>query len=164
MSNLSSASAVSLGTKPVKKLTLQNKVVWEKSGIINWLPRATDADRTTIYNGIGYRFGERLSSSGSTDSNSHLLELGLCASGYIPALPGDILRIQGFDPWVNTNFYVIAYDANNVKTGYATINSAKSPYTITLSTSTFGTNFNAIRFCVRNLSSESIVTINQELP
>lgn len=164
MSQLKNAAAVTLKGAPVAKLTIRGKLAWEKSRIINWLPRATDADRSTIYNGIGYKFGERLSSSGTTESNAHQLEQGMCTTGYISAQPGDVLRISGFDPMTSTNYYVIAYDANNVKTGYANINGAKSPYTITLSASTFGTTFNAIRFCVRNLSAESIATINQELP
>ena len=164
MSQLKNAAAVTLKGAPVAKLTIRGKLAWEKSRIINWLPRATDADRTTIYNGIGYKFGERLSSSGTTESNDHQVEQGMCTTGYIPAQPGDILRIRGFDPIITTNFYIIAYDVNNAKTGYLNINKAQSPYTVTLSTATFGTGFNAIRFCVRNLSEESMVTINQELP
>ena len=164
MSQLKNAAAVTLKGAPVAKLTIRGKLAWEKSRIINWLPKATDEDRSTIYNGIGYKVGTRLSSSGKTESNDKLMQQAMCASGYIPANPGDTLRIQGFIIASDMNYYVIAYDSTNAKTGYLNISTATSPFALTLDAATFGSNFNAIRFCVRNLNAESIVTINQELP
>lgn len=164
MSQLKNAAAVTLKGAPVAKLTIRGKLAWEKSRIINWLPLATNADRKTIYNGIGYKLGERLSSSGSTESNDTYLSKRVCTSGYIPAKPGDVLCIRGFDGPNGVNHYVIAYNSANTKTGYLNISEANSPLALTLDAATFGSNFNAIRFCVRNLTTESIVTINQELP
>ena len=164
MSQLKNAAAVTLKGAPVAKLTIRGKLAWEKSRIINWLPRATDADRSTIYNGIGYKLGTRLSSSGTEDFNATYLSKGVCASGFIPAKPGDILRIKGFQSADGVNHYVIAYNSSNTKTGYVNISTVTSPFALTLDAATFGSNFNAIRFCVRNLTAESIVTINHELP
>ena len=164
MSQLKNAASVTLNGTPVAKLTINGKLAWEKSRIINWLPKATDEDRCTIYNEIGYKIGTRLSSSGKTESTDKLMQQAMCTSGYIPAKPGDTLRIQGFIKPSDMNYYVIAYDSTNTKTGYLNISEAVSPLTLTLDAATFGSNFNAIRFCVRNLTTESIVTINQELP
>ena len=164
MSQLKNAAAVTLKGAPVAKLTIRGKLAWEKSRIINWLPRATDADRTTIYNGIGYKIGERLSSSGNVEASSKMLEQGMCTTGYIPAKPGDVLRISGFDLSAGTNYYIIAYDQNNTKTGHVVFSEIPSPHTAILTANSLGSNFNAIRFCARNLSVNTFVTLNQELP
>ena len=85
----------------------------------NRLPLATDTDRETIYGGDyngdgvndGYIQGQRLSSSGGTA----VLAIA-CASGFIPAKPGDVLRIKGISP-INgsASSYIITYDSANTK-------------------------------------------------
>lgn len=170
MSLFDNASSVTLNKKAVQKLTVSGVTVWEASGIVNLLPRATDEDRVTVYDGVGYRFGSRLNSSGQVVAGYS--SMGVCASGFIPAKPGDVLRVQGFSVIGSTQWYVIAYDSTNTKTGYKAMSGHPgvsestwvSPgyFELTLDEATFGSTFDAIRFSARNLSGESIATINQE--
>lgn len=134
----------------------------------NLLKYATDADRTTIYNGKGYKTGTRLSSSGSEGSYDNA-----CASGYIPAKVGDVLRIKNIEATSEYGWYVIAYDANNTKTGsviivgdeldvryYLTVSELATDGVV-LDEATFGSHFNAIRFSAITISDNTIVTINE---
>jgi len=54
----------------------------------NQLPISTDTDGT-IYNGTGYKYGQRLSSSGTlgNQNNSYV-------TGFIPCKVGDIIRMR----------------------------------------------------------------------
>ena len=149
----------------------------------NLLPLATDTDRTTIYGGDyngdgvndGYIKGQRLSSSGSTS----VLDIA-CASGFIPAVEGDVLRIKGITPIQGTaTQYVISYNSSNTKVQYKelldkdnnsdwTTQSSIYSYadgilTIPLTSANFGTGFNAVRFSAGTITAETIVTVNEEI-
>ena len=142
----------------------------------NLLPFAKDTDRVTFYNGIGYKTTTRLSSSGSAVSQT-----GMCASGFIPAKEGDILRIKGTMPKQGTASYVIAYDSSNTKTNHQSfpqhtsgsdwVANANHPWltyedgvlVIPLVSEYFGTGFNAIRFSAGTIDANTIATINQEI-
>lgn len=165
------ATAVTLNGKALKKLAVGAAVLWEKVEKLkgNLLPYATDTDRKTIYNGIGYKPGVRLSSSGSLSTVT--TDTDMCTSGFIPAKAGDIVRIKNFsmNSW---NAYIIAYDASNAKTGYAQIHAnyvdeldkTTADYFCkeTLTASTYGSNFNAIRVS-GVFDADTIVTINEEI-
>lgn len=56
----------------------------------NLLPLATDTDRTTVFNGVGYIDGYRLNSSGVQTACT-----GMMITGFIPCKAGDIIRIEG---------------------------------------------------------------------
>lgn len=140
----------------------------------NLLPTATDTDRTTIYEGKGYKTETRLSSSGSpTDA----IGRAVCASGFISAKEGDILRIKGISFVTGVSLYVIAYDSNNAVVKYNTLSGdaelgfidknnqkyADGILEITLSSEYFSTGFNAIRFSGGDINESTIVTINEEI-
>lgn len=140
----------------------------------NLLPTATDTDRVTIYEGKGYKTETRLSSSGSpTDATGK----AVCASGFITAKEGDILRIKGISFVTGVSLYVIAYDSNNVVVKYNTLSGdaelgfidknyqkyADGILEITLSGEYFSTGFNAIRFSGGDINESTIVTINEEI-
>jgi hypothetical protein len=166
----------------VTQIASGNTIIWKSSessgpsgpAYTNLLPLATDTDRKTIYNGCGYITGKRLSSSGSVSTAT-----GMCASGFIPAKEGDILRIKGTTPKTGTSSYVITYNSSNEKVAHKAlyqnsvpewVNSSSYPWqsyadgvlTITLD-SNFGTGFDAIRFSAGVINSDTIVTINQEI-
>lgn len=150
----------------------------------NLLPLATDTDRKTIYGGDyngdgvndGYIKGKRLSSSGSTADLSNA-----CASGFIPASPGDVLRIKGITPIQGTAAqYLITYNSSNTKVAYQQMldkddnsdwgaTGAKAWWSyedgvigITLD-SNFGTGFDAVRFSCGTIAADAIVTVNEEI-
>ena len=143
----------------------------------NLLPTATDTDRTTIYNGVGYSDGStRLSSSGSTSSAT---AEAMRASGFIaPVVEGDIVRIKNMNAVSGVNAYCIAYDSSNTKTNYQTLgvsgtvwqttqswcdyDSENNLFTITMTSELFGSNFNAIRFS-GGITEDTIVTVNEEI-
>ena len=82
----------------VKKIVAAGKVIWQKvMACTNVLPFATDLDLKTIYGGTGFKTGVRLSSSTTTAGGTVSLA-NMCTSGYIPAKPGDILRIKRTRP------------------------------------------------------------------
>lgn len=157
------------------KIVSGAKTLWERvAGITNLLPLATDLDRTTIYNGIGYKSGVRLSSSGSVSTLA-----GMCASGFIPAVVGDVLRIKNTKPKSGTSSYVITYDSTNAKVAHKTFGQDGSDWgtgssypwlayengilTIDLSSAYFGTGFDAVRFSAGTIDENTIVTINEEI-
>lgn len=74
----------------------------------NQVPISIDTDGS-IYNGVGYIDKYRLSSSGALKSNTYSV-----ATGFIPAKPGDTIRIGGL-VWHTDNHaanYLCAYDAD----------------------------------------------------
>lgn len=71
----------------------------------NKVPTSIDVDGS-IFNGVGYVGGTRLSSSGSTKADNYIT-----TTGYIPAKPEDIIRIAGAE--FNTGgCYVCTYDSS----------------------------------------------------
>lgn len=135
----------------------------------NLLPTATDSDRKTIYEGKGYITDHRLSSSGAIAK-----QIGTCASGYISAKVGDILRIKGIQSASGVNSYIISYDSSNTKVAHyqyyldASYNNSVCTYendilTVHLTSEVFGTGWDAIRFSTGTIDENTVVTINEEL-
>ena len=83
---------------------LTEKVV---GGYENLLEKATDTDKTTIYNGTGYKDGARISSSGSVSTLS-----GAFLTGFIPVKVGETIYFNG----------------NYIKTDWASYGSANSAF------------------------------------
>ena len=171
--------------KNVKGLTLPNgnavnlsvvdKTLWRKTKKYkNWLPFATNADRKTIMNDVGYKEGYRLSSSSGSESKND----AMCASGFIfPCKVGDVVRIKGTKPQKGAGSYLIAYNSSNAKTGYQSFAQTtdgsdwstvgghyqNGVLTYTLDESSFGTGFDAFRFSAGVIDENTIVTINEEI-
>lgn len=158
------------------------EIVESVIGYTNLLPTAKDTDRTTIYgsdytgDGVndGYLFNARLSSSGSVSTSN---ATGFSASGFIPAKEGDILRIKGSSPKTGVGAYVSSYNASNALVKAYALSQDGSPpdwvaknavaytdgiLTVTLSSTYFGTGFDAIRFS-GIFDSTAIVTVNEEI-
>lgn len=91
----------------LKQLFVNGIQIW-KRGYTNRVPISIDTDGS-IYNGVGYLNGYRLSSSGAIKGLA-----GSTVSGYIPVHGGDMVRIVGIK-WLNTEIslnYLCGYDAN----------------------------------------------------
>ena len=139
----------------------------------------------SIYNSIGYKANTRLSSS-TTTVGSAVSFTGMYTSGFIPAKAGDILRIKGTAPKSSTDSYVISFDSANTRItakpilvqespldwAYSSATVSKAPYQkyengileIDLSSTYFGTGFDAIRFSAGLIDENTIVTINEKIP
>ena len=138
----------------------------------NQLTKATDTDRTTIYGTSatpGYKEGYRLSSSGEVVAHE-----GIFVTGFIPAVPGSIVRIKNIKITAAQLLYVIAYDSSNEKTGYAQWNGTGSAtvqmenlgndlfnLTISLTADVYGTGFNAFRISSGGFSADTIITVDE---
>lgn len=119
----------------------------------NLIPTATDTDRTTIYNGTGFKTGKRINSSGEVvDYNG----ADMATTGFMPAKAGDIINVTGYKGNASYTCYIAAYDSSNKVTGKLTINSA-TVFPITLGEATFGSGFNAVRMS-GNITDETSVT------
>lgn len=161
------------------------EIIVESDGVAytNLLPTAKDTDRTTIYNGKGYKNeGTRLSSSGSISTASVAT---MSASGFIPASIGDTVRIKNFYSPQGANGYVISYNGNTkvahkewaagttldkwidgsgvqAHKDWYTIDVTNGIVSFTLTEANFGTGFDAIRFS-GVITDETIVTVNEEI-
>jgi len=153
-------------------------------GYTNLLPDAVDTDGVTIYGGDydgdgkpdGFLNDTRLSgSSGSTGVASG----GMCASGFIPASDGAVVRIKGTAPVTGVQSYLITYDSAMARLGNVGFGQdvgvwAPSAYqsdqvtyedgilTVTLDSSVFGTGIAFVRVS-GHMDENTIITVNQEI-
>ena len=162
----------------VIKLTSAGVTLWQIADTIkNLLPTATDTDRKTVFNGIGYVSGKRLSSSGAVSSSV----ASMCASCFIPAVIGDTVYIKDLKPVSGVTAYFITYNSANTKVKHQTLgqktdgsawsNANSVGYTydeennilvVSLTSVNFGTGFDAFRFS-GHMDENTIVTVNKEL-
>lgn len=183
--NLSDLKELYIDGIKLVELSIDGIKVWsmKTQSYTNVLPLATDTDRKTIYGEKGYRSGYRLSSSGGGIVSAN----GMCASGFIPCKVGDVLRIKGTKPKYGTASYVMSFDSSNKRvadanlgqisadnptwidkddvTGYgcADYNNITDTLTIVLDSETFGTGWDAIRFCAGVIDDNTIVTVNERI-
>lgn len=108
--DLSAYKSISINGTPMKKILIGGVVAWRKPAK-NWVPLSTDTDGS-IYNGVGYKDGVRLSSSGGISSSA---QAGSVTTGFIPwGGDTDVLRLKGVD-WVHESgkhYYVNFYNAS----------------------------------------------------
>lgn len=168
--DLTSATAVAIDNNPVTALYLDDKLIWSGAPveINNLLPTATDTDRVTIYNGIGYYNGKRWSSSGgkiTTGNNTTSM------TGFFDCKPGDVLRVWNYTQISGTQWYIITFDTNQKVVKCVGANGAspsggyEAPgYSETVLTEAEYGNFTSIRLSWGQFNADSIVTINQKIP
>lgn len=151
----------------------------------NLLPLSKATDRTTIYNGKGYKENTKLSGSGGGESTAGSGKEAMCSSGFIfPVVAGDKLYMKGIFPVTGSNHYVVGYDSANARTGNDTImfkadtdgtliwgtTGSSGKYTIeedgtivyTINTAKLGANVNAVRICA-GMDENTIITLNEEI-
>lgn len=123
----------------------------------NEIPKSTDTDRTTIYNGIGYQMGMRINSSGSVVTHT---DTAMGVTGFIPAKVGDVIEASNYDRNTAYTTYMAAYDSENACTGKLTLNASNvsaNSFSITLDETTFGSNFDSIRVAGNLTDATSII-------
>lgn len=147
---------------------------------VNQLPIAIDASGA-IYNGKGYKEKTRLStSSGSFEERT---EAGWCTSGFIPIARGDVIRLKnckctvsttaathrGMFNYANSQFAFIGSTsmkdiAANSSGRWNTVLADDGDNIIQFTVpSNFDSNIAYMRLVVQEFTSESIVTVNQEI-
>jgi hypothetical protein len=183
--DFSSIKAITIPEGEAVKIECGGAVLWEKVVVPsykNWVKYSTEADGTTVYNnGLGYKDGYRLSSSGVEKVGDNYMS----TTGYIPAKGGDVIRIGGVS-WYsgtgNAQNYLCAYDSSfnyigsiyGQAGGYYT-KKIHSSYELTPSLSTIVLADNSsiayIRINCRDNSkpggisgANMIVTVNEEIP
>ena len=143
----------------------------------NLLPSATDTDGS-VYNDVGYAVGQRLNSSGTAESYT-----GMYLTGFIPVSLGDVVRLKNVT-WqygvtsgiTSSNQRISFYDANKAHLGQAngagvggTLSGVKDDNNVwtqfTVKSFSGATLDNAayFRLCCAGITSESIITVNEEI-
>lgn len=110
----------------VKQITdSSGNIIWRR-GYVNWVPRSTTNDGTTIYNGTGYKNGVRIRSGGAEGATG-----SGAATGFIKVNGGDIIRISGcsFGVVANENAINVA-DASYTNIGQVCAGYAAAGYGI----------------------------------
>lgn len=105
--DLSTYKSITINGISMKKLTLDGDEIWRRD-YVNLVPTAIDTDGS-IYQGVGYIEGRRLSSSGGLSSQTNTI-----TSGYIPCKAGDIIRMSGVNwrPQSSGYCYLMFFDSS----------------------------------------------------
>jgi hypothetical protein len=159
----------------VVKIEANGVVLWEMpSSYTNQVPISINSDGT-IFNGVGYQHGLRLSSGGTTKDKGRSV-----VTGFIKAKGGDIVRVAGVN-WIHPNSanYINAYTSTFAHIGARTSQGTNYGTTMVSSMEADGEmaiiklasldNIAYIRVSscgddsVQAQGSEMIVTINEEI-
>lgn len=147
------------------------------SEAVNQLPLAIDTDGS-IYNGTGYRTGCRLNSSGVVkEITEDYYDAAVCVTGFIPCKAGDVLYLQGMeiDPAdtqagsynihiYDSSFVSLAYMSWANASEYVTIGTDSNGHIVSMTMDEYANleNLAYIRLSARNITSDSVITINEE--
>lgn len=135
--------------------TIEIDVLTAKDGSLvvmytNQIPISIDTNGS-VYNSIGYKKDERLSSSGvtKTDAANH-------TTGFIPAKNGDVVRIWNckWAVYDNSNNYICAYDSN-----FAFIGAISTVIGSSFSVTDYGTKFYS--GYTRDANANLTITLNK---
>ncbi len=143
----------------------------------NLLPSATDTDGS-VYNDVGYAVGQRLNSSGTAEDYA-----GMYLTGFIPVSLGDVVRLKNVT-WqygvtsgiTSNNQRICFYDSSKAHIGLATGTSLSGVLSGVKDDSNIWTQFTVrnsadlslnnaayFRLCCAGITSESIITVNEEI-
>lgn len=126
----------------------------------DWLPLAIDSDGS-IFNGVGYKTGYRLNSSGLVVQDN----TGCVVAGFIPCKTGDVIRISNITKNASNNM-VISYKSDFTKYGNPIywagfVDEGNGVYSI--DTSSLPTTTAYIRISVGTFSEDTVITVNEEI-
>lgn len=174
--DFSTVKKVSIAAGDVKQIAINGVVVW--SGVNNLVSTSIDSDGS-IYNGIGYKDGYRLSSSGGVSGTAVPTATH---TGFIKFKAGDIIRIKvdggfveggsgNYFNFYNTNFGLVKADypsyLNNGN--YGTIENLSDGSTLmTLTNYTIGLTEGSEYYLRVSLNpckgADLTITVNEEIP
>ena len=174
--NFSNIKNLTIGGIELKELRIDGIEIWKSvASLVNQIPISTDTDGS-IY---GFKTGYRVSSSGEVKSHT-----GYELTGFIPFKKGDVLRgNEGIIGLIsqngvagNTGYNAISlYDSNKTFIKNVTIarnNATQAGVTFNNDDSfVFDSSLNSnvtdavafIRVTTINITSDSIITVNQEI-
>lgn len=164
----------------VKSITCDGEILW-KTGYENQVLLSINGDGSIYNNGLGYKNGYRLSSSGEEKAQTNST-----TTGFIPATNGDIIRMSGGSMYVTVSggySYIVFYDSafnkiahgnwyqkgsNYVNNSTTNINKATSYYTVdengvTTFTLDVSVDYSYIRISAEGDGSSLVVTVNEEI-
>lgn len=138
-------------------------------GYTNQIPISTDTDES-VYNGVGYKSGYYLGSTGSETAGGNTL-----ITGFIPVVKGDVIRIK--DAKIDDTLMIALYPASkspssnigktiaNIKSNAIYGSIIVSGNEIVWDTSTIGYDFwNDFAYMRATIwSSNAIITVNEEI-
>ena len=144
--------------------------------VANWIPNSINADGTPFENGVGYKANTRLSLSSGGES---LNATGYECTGFIPAKYGDVVRVKNVDLTNENSTNMVFYDSSKTpitcsetRKGlplalFFTTTEGNGVYKRTIS-GTIGTwtapaNTEFIRIGSKEITANSVITINEEL-
>lgn len=147
------------------------------SEAVNQLPLSIDTDGS-VYNDVGYRTGCRLNSSGVVkEITEDYYDAAVCVTGFIPCKTGDVIYLQGMeiDPadaqagsynihLYDSSFASLAYMSWANASEYATVGTDSSGHIVSITMDKYAAldNLAYIRLSARNITSGSVITINEE--
>lgn len=137
----------------------------------NQIPISTDTDGS-VYNGVGYKTGYKLSGSGALESYS-----GIEVTGFIPCVKGDVIRLSGIamsknDSDAGSVDRISFYDSS--KAHLQTINvlqnsvgwwgaSYDSDGNLTQFTNTKAATSAYMRLSAHEIDADSVITVNEAI-
>lgn len=140
----------------------------------NVLPLAVDSDGSTIYNGKGYKENIRINSS-----NVDTTATGWCATGFIPIHAGDVVRFENCTITVSTDQEyhrggVHFFNESFTYTGNANFQNFNSnsdflpvfedgDNIVQVTIPNWANNASYMRIVAQKFTSDSIITINEEI-
>lgn len=148
---------------------------------VNQIQTAIDTDGS-IFNTIGFSTTHRLNSSGAAVEYTDSYYSGICTTGFIPVVAGDVVRIQGitFNAALTQagNCYIWFYDESFNALGSFNALYATEEYHFTLDSEGNVTEFTVLnpwssfdttsvayfRMSGYDIDADSIITVNEEIP
>jgi predicted phosphodiesterase len=137
----------------------------------NQIPIATDLNGE-VYNGVGYKNGVKLNSSGNVTEYD-----GFTTTGFIPAVHNDIVRMKDVvfrkGQATSSNQRICFYDSSKTLISIATANSAAAVISAVFNGDTIESfqvpttdaysNVAYFRMCAETITDSSVITVNEEI-
>ena len=176
MSNYYSGGVIAI-PKVTGNIEITVEAVAQSTNYTNQLPISIDSDGS-IYNGVGYKEGYRLNSSGAEKQiTESYYDTAVCSTGFIPCVAGDVIRVSGMVIDPNDaqagSYNVCIYDSSFTKVGgmpwKSLVNMSSTTFdsnghvTSITPANDWGSGIAYIRFSAKNITSGSIITVNEEI-
>ena len=96
--NFANVKSITIPEGVVTKIVAAGVTLWEAVSYKNLMPTSIDSSGA-IYNGTGWKYGYRLSSSKGTETAASYHTI----TGFMPAKAGDVIRFSGSASELNWN-------------------------------------------------------------
>ena len=149
-------------SKVTGSLVITASATVDTSSYTNWIPLSTDASGNPYNNGLGYKTGWRVNSSGVEKEASDM-----CLTGFMPVSPGDTIRLKNVQVASNggystpyLRFYGANYTSNMAELSTEDmVEDTDGIITVTAPSASYS----FFRASLGIIDDTSIITINQEI-